>query len=101
MKTKMKNFTSFDQPTRLITCANHHAMMAVMSYVHEIQTVHNVYYVGSVPQMVPLRDKGAHGARCEKVCMLLQLRQTLRSQGSTLQNHMLCITSSTTVASQA
>ena len=48
--------------------------------------------------MVLLSEKGAHGvsARCEKVCMLLPQR----SQRSTLENHMLFIANSTTVASQ-
>ena len=48
--------------------------------------------------MILLSGKGAHGVslRCEKVCMLLPER----SQGSTLKNHMLFITNSTTVASQ-
>ena len=48
--------------------------------------------------MVLLSEKGAHGvsAWCEEVCMLLPQR----SQGSTLKNHMLFITNSTTVASQ-
>ena len=69
--------------------------MAIMSYVHEIQTV---YHVIQNPQMVLLSEKGAHGvnARCEEVCMLLPQR----SQGSTLKNHMLFIANSTTVASQ-
>ena len=42
--------------------------------------------------MVLLSEKGAHGvsARCEKVCMLLPQR----SQGSTLENHMLFIANS-------
>ena len=57
--------------------------MAIMSYVHEIQTV---YHVVQNPQTVLLSEKGAHGvnARCEKVCMLLPQR----SQGSTLKNHI-------------
>ena len=50
--------------------------------------------------MILLSEKGAHGvsSRCEKalVCMLLPQR----GQGSTLKNHMLLITNSTTVASQ-
>ena len=49
--------------------------MAMMSYMHEIQTVYNVYYnyVVQDPQMVLLSEKGAHGisVRHEKVCMLL------------------------------
>ena len=69
--------------------------MAIMSYVHEIETVYNVV---QNPKMVLLSKNGAHGvsARCEKVCMLLPQR----SQGSTLKNHMLFIANSTTVASQ-
>ena len=44
--------------------------MAMMSYVHEIQTVYNIL---QDPQMVLLSEKGAHGVsvRREKVCMLL------------------------------
>ena len=44
--------------------------MAIMSYVHEIETAYNVV---QNPKMVLLSTKGAHGvsARCEKVCMLL------------------------------
>ena len=45
--------------------------MAVMSYVHGIQTVYDEV---QNPQMAPAElKKGAHGvsARCEKVCMLL------------------------------
>ena len=84
------DFTSFGQPTRLITCA-----MAMMSNVHEVQTVYDVV---QDPQMVLLSEKGVHGVsvRCEKVGMLLP--QT--SQGGTLKNHMNFIASSTTVASQ-
>ena len=69
--------------------------MAILSYVHEIQTVYNVV---QNPQMILLSEKGAHGvsSRCEKVGMLLPQR----SYGSTLKNHMLLITNSTTVASQ-
>ena len=68
--------------------------MAILSHVHEIQTVHNVV---QNPQMILLSGKGAHGvsSRCEKVGMLLPQR----SYGSTLKNHMLLITNSTTVAS--
>ena len=66
--------------------------MAILSYVHEIQTVYNVV---QNPQMILLSEKGAHGvsSRCEKVGMLLPQR----SYGSTLKNHMLLITNSTTV----
>ena len=48
--------------------------------------------------MILLNEKGAHGvsSRCEKAGMLLPQR----SYGSTLKNHMLLITNSTTVASQ-
>ena len=48
--------------------------------------------------MILLSEKGAHGvsSRCEKAGMLLPQR----SYGSTLKNHMLLITNSTTVASQ-
>ena len=69
--------------------------MAILSYVHEIQTVYNVV---QNPQMILLSEKGAHGvsSRCEKASMLLPQR----SCGSTLKNHMLLITNSTTVASQ-
>ena len=65
--------------------------MAILSYVHEIQTVYNVV---QNPQMILLSGKGAHGvsSRCEKVGMLLPQR----SYGSTLKNHMLLITNSTT-----
>ena len=44
--------------------------MAILSYVHEIQTVYNVV---QNPQMILLSEKGAHGvsSRCEKVGMLL------------------------------
>ena len=44
--------------------------MAMMSYMHEIQTVYNVV---QDPQMVLLSEKGAHGVgvRREKVCMML------------------------------
>ena len=43
--------------------------MAMMSYVHESQTV---YHVVQDPQMVLLSEKGAHSVsvRREKVCML-------------------------------
>ena len=53
--------------------------MAMISYVHEIQTVYNVV---QDPQMVLLSEKGAHGVsvRREQVCMLLPQR----SQGGTL-----------------
>ena len=56
--------------------------MAMMSNVHEVQTV---YHVVQGPQMVLLSKKGARGVsvRCEKVCMLLPQR----SQSGTL-NHM-------------
>ena len=56
--------------------------MAMMSYVHEIQTVFNV---AEDPQMVLLSPKGACGVsvRREKVCMLLPQR----SKGGTLENH--------------
>ena len=69
--------------------------MAIMSYVHEIQTVYDVV---QNPQMILLSEKGAHGvsSMCEKVGMLLPQR----SYGSTLKNYMLLITNSTTVASQ-
>ena len=68
--------------------------MAMMSYVHDIQTV---YYVVQDTQMVLLSEKGAHGVsvRREKVCMLLPQR----SQGGTLETHHF-IANSTTVASQ-
>ena len=47
--------------------------MAILSYVHEIQTVSNVV---QNPQMILLSEKGAHGvsSRCEKVGMLLPQR---------------------------
>ena len=63
--------------------------MAILSYVHEIQTVYNVV---QNPQMILLREKGEHGvsSRCEKVGMMLPQR----SYGSTLKNHMLLITNS-------
>ena len=66
--------------------------MAILSHVHEIQTVYNVV---QNPQMILLSEKGAHGvsSRCEKVGMLLPQR----SYGGTLKNHMLLITNSTTV----
>ena len=69
--------------------------MAIMSYVHEVQTVYDVV---QNPQMILLCEKGAHGdsARCEQIRMLLPQR----SQGSTLKNHMLLIANTTTVASQ-
>ena len=69
--------------------------MAMMSNVHEVQTIYNVV---QDPQMVLLSEKGAHGVsvRREKVCMLL----LQRSQGGTLKNHMHFIANSTTVASQ-
>ena len=55
--------------------------MAMMSYVHEIQTVYNVV---QEPQMVLLSEKEAHGVsvRREKVCMLLPRRSrgTLENQ---------------------
>ena len=40
--------------------------MAILSYVHEIQTVYNVV---QNPQMILLSEKGAHGvsSECEKV----------------------------------
>ena len=65
--------------------------MAMMSYVHEIQTVYNVV---QDPQMVLLSKKGAHvvSARREKVCM------PQWSQGGTLKNHTHFIANSTTVA---
>ena len=49
-------------------------LCAIMSYVHEIETVYNVV---QNPKMVLLSEKGAHGvsARCEKVCMLLPQRR--------------------------
>ena len=57
--------------------------MAMMSNLHEIQTVYNVL---QDPQMVLLSEKAAHGVsvRCEKVYMLLPQR----SQGRTLKTHM-------------
>ena len=57
-------------------------IMAILSYVHEIQTVYNVV---QNPQMILLSEKGGHGvsSRCEKVGMLLPQR----SYGSTLKNH--------------
>ena len=69
--------------------------MAMMSNVHEVQTVYNVV---QDPQMVLLSKKGAHdvSVRCEKVCMLLHQR----GQGGTLKNHMHFIANSTPVASQ-
>ena len=69
--------------------------MAMMSNVHEVQTVYNVV---QDPQMVLLSKKGSHGVsvRCEKVCMLLPQR----GQGGTLKNHMHFIANSTTVANQ-
>ena len=69
--------------------------MAMLIYVHEIETVYNVV---QNPQVVLLREKRAHGvsARCEKVCMLLPQR----SQGGTLKNHMHLVANSTTAASQ-
>ena len=67
--------------------------MAVMSYMHGMQTV----YIQD-PQMVLLRGKGAHGVsvRREQVCMLLPQR----SQGGTLEIRMHFVANSTTVASQ-
>ena len=64
--------------------------MAILSYVHEIQTVYNVV---QNPQMILQSEKGAPGvsSRCEKVGMLLPQR----SYGSTLKNHMLFTTDST------
>ena len=49
--------------------------------------------------MILLCEKGAHGdsARCEQIRLLLPQR----SHGSTLENHMLLIANSNTVASQA
>ena len=69
--------------------------MAMMSNVHEVQTVYNVV---QDPQMVLLSKKGAHGVsgRCEKVCMSLPQR----GQGGTLKNQMHFIANSTTGASQ-
>ena len=69
--------------------------MAILSYVHEIQTVYNVV---QNPQMILLSEKGAHGVslRCEKVGMLLPQR----SYGSTLKNHMLLITTSFALPAQ-
>ena len=57
--------------------------MAMMSHVHEVQTVYNVL---QDPQMVLLSEKGAHGVsvRCEKVCMLLPQM----SKSGTLKNHL-------------
>ena len=54
--------------------------MAMMSNVHEMQTVYNVV---QDPQMVLLSEKGAHAVSvgCEKVCMLLPQR----GQGGTLK----------------
>ena len=68
--------------------------MATASYVRENQTVYNVV---QNPQMILLSEKGAHGvsARCEEVHMLMPQR----SQGSTLENHMLFNASSITIAS--
>ena len=56
--------------------------MAMMSYVHDIQTVYNVV---QDTQMVLLSEKGAHGVsvRREKVCML----SPQRSQDGTIENH--------------
>ena len=70
--------------------------MAILSYVHEIQTVYNVVHN---PQMILLSESGAHGvsSRCEKVGMLLPQRSYHSHNGSTL--NMLFITNSTTVAS--
>ena len=50
--------------------------------------------------MVRLSEKGSHGVscRCEQVCMLLP--QGRQSSTCTLENHMLFIANSTTVASQ-
>ena len=58
--------------------------MAILSYVHEIQTVYNVV---QTPQMILLSEKGAHGVslRCEKVGMLLPQR----SYGSTFMTTTL------------
>ena len=69
--------------------------MAIVPYVHEVQTVYDVV---QNRQMILLCEKGAHGdsARCEQIRMLLPQR----SQGSTLKNHMLLIANTTTVASQ-
>ena len=69
--------------------------MAMMSNVHEVQTVYNVV---QDPQMVLLSKKGAHdvSVRCEQVCLLLPHR----GQGSTLKSHMHFIANTTTVASQ-
>ena len=51
--------------------------MAILSYVHEIQTVYNVV---QNPQMILLSEKGAHGVswRCEKVGMLLPQRSYVK-----------------------
>ena len=51
--------------------------MAIVSYVHEVKTVYNVV---QNPQMILLREKGAHGAsaRCEQICMLLPQRSQAR-----------------------
>ena len=67
--------------------------MAIMSYVHEVQTVYDVV---QNPQIILLCEQGPHGdsARCEQIRMLLPQR----SQGSTVKNHMLLIANSTTVA---
>ena len=61
--------------------------MAVLSYVHEIQTVYNVV---QNPQMILLNEEGAHGvsSRCEKVGMLLPQR----SYGSTLNSNRQAMT---------
>ena len=87
LKKKNKNFTTFGQPTRLITCANH-GNNVICS---EVETVYDVVLN---PQMILLCEKGAHGesVRCEQIHMLLPQR----SQGSTLKNQTLV----TTVASQ-
>ena len=68
--------------------------MAMMSYVHEVQTVYDVF---QNPQMILLCEKGVHedSARCEQIRMLLPQR----SQGNTLK--FICFSSPTPALLQA
>ena len=51
--------------------------MAMMSYMHEIQTV---YYVVQGPQIVLLSEKGAHGVSVRRECCCLKGARAVHSK---------------------
>ena len=65
--------------------------MAMMSNVHEVQTV---YHAVQDPQTVLLSEKGAHGisVRCEKVCTMLNYSTTSMYKHAQLTTHSMCHT---------